>query len=594
MEKLKDLKLDSVLDLLIWARINGEKPQSEFDKRAESAFKEATNAGYPELIFIIMSHIGDISRSHNLYRKIGIKSSSGGAGEYKSFRKLSSWLIRLHPELAESYYKYAQEFTQYSVGWYYQNTTDRKKGSVLNSEKLFFPEAAVFAHLQNKLIKNEDIAIIARQLPKYVTGKYRYSKTAKGEMKKRAIKPHTVKKRAEVNAWIRRFIKAMAGTAHFEKGTLGEYRKFRKLQNSMEQKLSSGILDSYSLDQLYTIFDKCPAGQRSRLHCVMMNPENKFKNATKAYTDWMDIQKKAATMTKDERAKAGVKLTIKSTGMKTIDIFNRMVTIGDTDEADVLWKSMVEKQKHDVSVFPIIDGSGSMDMRLEKYPDLSVRDAAYAMAVTFATQNPDGMLKNSFGWFSSNFHVINNIDYMYDSPSYWNRHMKKVPPYQVLSEKYGFSKNMSNLRASCTGEISCTDQVKVVEYFVEMVNQEKLRVEELPGVLLYLTDNEFNGRYNASENVIQSQRVAASIGWYPLQVLWGLRMDQNHFPFKGINNCIGLGGFNEGILSQVFNNIMSAYVDPYTELWSIATDARYSMFPSTQLKNDLKLYFSEQ
>lgn len=592
-DKFKDLKLNKVLDLLIWARINAKHSQAEFNQKANDAYEQAVTAGYPELMFIVMSHIGDISRFHNAYRKLGIKSKDGGTGEYESFRKLMTWLVNKHPEMAAEYYKWAQEFTQYSIGWFNQNTTDRKSGKLVQSESLYFPEDAVFNHLRTKLMTGEDIAIIAKQLPKYVTGKNRYTVKEDGTIAKRPIQGFTREKRARVNGWINRFCKAMIGTPYFEKGTLPEYRAFRKLQDSMEQKLSSKSLDNYSLDELFSIFDHCPAGQRSRLHGLMKNPETKFPIASKAYLEWMDIQKKASTMTKDERKEAGIKLTIKSTGMKTIDIFQKMVTTGDTNEADALWKSLVEKQRHNVSVFPIIDGSSSMDQNLDKYPELSVRDVAYAMAVTFATQNPDEALRNSYGWFSAEFRVINHETFQNDNPSYWNRIRKEVKPYQVLSEKFSFSQNLVNLKKADPLEVSCTDQVKVVEYFVQMVNENKLRVEELPKVLLFLTDNEFNGRYNAEGNVLRSQEVAASIGWYPLQVLWGLRMDQKKFPFSNINNCIGLGGFNEGILGQVFGNIMSVYVDPYTELWSLAKDERYRMFHTPNLNKALDEYFSE-
>jgi len=593
-EQLKNLKLDKVLDLLIWARINGASSQFEFNRRADAAYKQANEAGYPEMIFIIMSHIGDISRFHNVYRTIGVTSKDGGAGEYESFRKLMNWLINKDEKLASDYYKWAQEFTQYSIGWFYQNTTDRKSGKLLKTEKVFFPESAVFTHIRAKLMKGENIAIIARQLPKYVTGRNRYNKDENGIITKRKVQDFTHEKRAEVNGWIKRFCKAMVDTPYFEKGTIKEYRNFRKLQNSIEQKVSSKILDSYSMDELFNIFDHCPAGQRSRLHGLMKNPETKFPNAAKAYNEWMDIQKKASTMTKAERNEAGIKLTIKSTGMKTIDIFNKMVTTGDTDEADALWKSLIEKQRHNVPVFPIIDGSGSMDTKLEKYPDLSVRDAAYAMAITFATQNPNEELRNSYGWFSKDFHVINNETFRYENTSYWNRMKTKVKPYQVLSDKFSFSQNLVNLRKASPREISYTDQVTVVEYFVKMVNENKLRIEELPKVLLFLTDNEFNGRYNSVENVERSKEVAASIGWYPLQVLWGLRMSQDSFPFSHIDNCIGLGGFNEGILGQIFGNIMSVYVDPYTELWSLVKDERYKMFHTPKLNKALDAYFSEK
>ena len=584
IETLKNMKLVNLLSLLVWARTSGSASQSEFNDRMTLAYEEAKKAGFPEMLLIVVSHIGDVSRYHNMYKELNISVGNGGTGNYRAYRKMLNWLISVHPEMIKDYYKYAHEFTQYSIGWYYQNTTDRKKGSLKSTEILFFPKDEVFAEIREKLMLDKDVALIAKQLPKYTTGKYRYSTNKNGEKVRRPIKDFTIKKRSYVNAWIAEFAEAMRGTPYFEFGTIAEYKEFRKLQSSVEQLTSSQVIDTLSDDELYKLFDHCPAKQRMRLHKILMRDSSKFPNASRAYKEWMAIQVKAASMTKEERKEAGVKLTVKSTGMNTAEILQRMVKTSDEDEADVLWKSLIEKQDHTVSIFPVIDGSGSMSSYLNEYPSLTRRDVAYALAITFATQNPSEYLKNSYGWFSKNFHVINHIDYKMSGETFWSRKMVKTRPYQVISDKYSFTQNMANMRMSDSEEISYTDQTKVIEFFVNKVKRNELRIEELPQVILYITDNEFNGRgLNAPDNVKYSQELASSIGWYPLQVFWGIVMNSDQFPFKDLTNVIGIGGFNEGVLNQIFRNIKNMYVDPYTELWSIIADKRYSMLAPSKL-----------
>jgi hypothetical protein len=153
--------------------------------------------------------------------------------------------------------------------------------------------------------------------------------------------------------------------------------------------------------------------------------------------------------------------------------------------------------------------------------------------------------------------------------------MKLVPEYQVLSAEKSFTENLAAIRSADPKDVSCTNMFGNIEFFVKLVKDGHFTVEDLPVALLYLTDNERNAGRSPKEAVA----LAASIGWHPLQIFWGISPMSSSAKeeLKNVPNALYVGGFSESALSQILRGIKDGAINPETELWSIYNDARYSV-----------------
>lgn len=621
--------LPKTLETLQFLRTAKSASDAQIGKMLNAAFVECKKNDSILALERLMLHIGDISREHNLLKELGIHSKTGGAQERKIFRACLRWWEKNLPESFEKNLRIFVEFTLYENLMYYQNTTDRKTGKVLDTEILFPAPKVVHEFLASRIRAGKDLNLIAKHLPKITTGKQRITKKKVKAMKNgtsfslskiklpktawlkvngnlvdtditvkvgdvitypRKKQDVTVKKQEFINKWISNFCKVMGWDAE-------AYKKFRSLQNTPEQKFSNLSIINVPKSDFMQLLDRLTAGQRFRVAKMVafkdtasnLQPKEKWGELGKWYIEWEKGQEKiadqlrTAAVTGDtEKKEALMKdFKVKATGMQTVDILAELFKNGMTDmQINNTYQSLIEKMDLVANVFPIVDGSGSMDNTDIRIGNTSVsrRNIVYTMCITFATRNPVEEFRNTFGWFSNNFYIAGRSKFVDERP---NRHLAKaeylkpVKDHEVLSPGKTFTQNLKALKQADPGEVSSTNMFSSVEYFVKLVKEGKCHSEDLPQALLYLTDNENNTGLSPAEAV----KLAATINWHPLLIFWGIINVPSDMlaQYKKIPNVLLVGGFNESALSQILRGIKSGSINPETELWSIYEDKRYSV-----------------
>lgn len=624
-------KLPKTLDTLQFLRTAKGKADSDayIHPKLDEAYNECKRNDCVLVLERILIHIGDVSRQHNLLREHRIMSPNGGAQERKIFRSILRWWENKMPKSFKRNLRNFVEFTLYENLMYYQNTTERKTGRHVNTEVLLPNPKLVYDFIASQIRAGADLNLIARHLPKYYSKddtsrttkkrikirgdvkeiKYRYPQgkawcKLNGEfvtgdviiVKAGDIISYPRKKQSfalsrqeKVNSWIDGFCKVMGWT-------ISEYKKFRSLQNTPEQAFSSKKVLSLAKDEFMSMLDRLTSGQRFRVATMVAFKDDKGNLQAKPkwgklgeyYIEWEKNQEKIADQlreaasTNDEVKKKELmkEFKVKATGVQSIDLLAQIVKGGMSDmQINNTYQSLIEKMDLIANVFPIIDGSGSMDDSImHNGVKLSNRYIAYALCIAFSTRNPVESFRNTYGWFSKHFDICGRSKFVNDAPNQFvsaKSYTRQVPDHQVISETKTFTENLKALAGSCSREVSSTNMFSSIEYFVQLVKDGKFHVEDLPVALLYITDNE----NNTGKTPREAQAYANSIGWNPLLIFWGLEnnSERTKVQLKGVDNCLYLGGFNEGNLSEILRNIKTGAINPEEELWSIYNNIRYSV-----------------
>ena len=616
-------KLPNTLVALQALRTAHGKSDAEIKTLLDSALKETSAAEVTYVLERLMLHIGDVSRQHNILKEMGIKSDKGGAQERAIFRSILRWWEKALPESFKRNIKVFAEYTLLENLMFYQLTTDRRTGALKGKEILFPMPSEVHAYLANEIRANRNTNLIARHLPKFETGKSRTTKKVarvkegkteytwtlpKGKawvkingervdgekvvLKEgdvitypRDKKAETLARQTFINGWIKDFCAVIGWT-------ISDYKSFRKGQNTPEQKFSNGSVKDMPKSDFMKMLDGLTGGQRYRVSRMLKNT-TKYPTLSGYYLEWETAQEKVADKIReavdsgDKEAVAKLKkdFKVKATGKNTIDLLKDLFEGNFTDmEINNTYQAMIEKMDLIANVFPIIDGSGSMDAEAgsgswyRSNGKISNRDVAYAMAIAFSTRNPVDAFKNTFGWFSNNFHIVGRSKFRDNRPNRFvdnTEFIEKTDTYEVISAKNTFTKNLANIKANDPRDIASTNMGAAINYFVKLVEDGKFHVEDLPNALLFITDNEHNSGMSPKDALA----IANKIGWNPLAVFWGITEINSHMmkEFKNTPNCLLVGGFNESVLSQVLRGIKSGSVDPEDEIWSIAESKRYSV-----------------
>jgi hypothetical protein len=605
----------------------------------DKAFNECCKNGMVLMLERVMLHIGDISRQHNLLNELGIKSPTSGAQERETFRSILRWWSVKLPESFKRNIRVIVEFTVLDNLMFYQNTTDRNTGKHIKTEILFPNVEVVYDYLASQIRTGKNINLIAKHLPKYMSGKSRTTKKViktrkdvesfewtlpegkswvklngkfvKGGVDKITVKTGdvvsyprnkqsiTLDKQKVVNEWILGFCMKMDWS-------IGQYKDFRKLQNTAEQALSSKSILDMAKSDFMEFLNKLTTGQRfkvSKTVCYkdgdVLKAKEKWGELGNYFIEWENGQEKIADKLRDAASNDDVETKeklmkeykVKSTGIQTVDLLSNMLKGNMTEQMiNNTYQSMIEKMDLIANVFPIIDGSGSMgssiirsywgtsDVTDSKYSHISNWQVAASLAIAFSTRNPVQEFRNTFGWFSSDFKIIGKSKYVNDAPNDYvssSSYTKKVNEYNILSEKNTFTENFNKLTKSNPGIIGSTNMFASIQHFVKLVKDGKVHSEDLPNALLYITDMENNTGKSPKEAV----ELAYSIGWKPLMIFWGIQRLPETFAreIKGIPNILLVSGFSEGVLSQILRGIKKGSVNPEDELFSIFEDKRYSV-----------------
>lgn len=605
-EVVKDtMKLSNTLETLQFLRTAKTASEEQIHSALDKAFVELKTNGIEVMLYRLMFHIGDISRRHNIFKEFDITSEVGGSQERRVFRSCVRWMQKNTPDFLHENLKLIVEYTSYETLMYYQITTNRYLGDVISVEKLFIDSDYLFPFLKYEIESGVNLNLIARHLPKYTTGKQRTTKKQlvgkrgrteftwtlpkgkswvkingqlvtgdkvivnNGDIAEypREKKSETLVKQSFINRWINDF-------CDFMDWSINDYKKFKSNQNTAEQKMSSLTVMNMSEEQFKSFLDSLTSGQRKRVVKSLLNP--KWGKLTTWYKAWEDEQSDLAQRIRNasnptEKANLMKDFKIKTTGDQTVDLLAELIGKGlNAQQVNNNYQSMIERMNIKHSVFPIIDGSGSMNSGfVHNGVSLTNRQVAYTMAIAFTTMNPNPRFRNTYGWFSQNFRIFGKSEYGDIFISVFKNTDKCVSHTKTFTENYRL------LMESDPNEVSSTNMFASVEYFVNLVKTGRCTVEELPETLLYITDNEYNSGRSPKEAVT----LANSIGWIPKLIFWGITTmsDSVKQELKNTPNALFVGGFNESCLSQILDGISKDTINPEDELWSIYNDVRYSI-----------------
>lgn len=626
--------LPETLTTLQFLRTAKNQSDSSIHTMLDKALAECKKNDCVLMLERIMLHIGDVARQHNLLSEMGIKSSTGGSKERSIFRSCLRWWEKNLPASFKINLHVFVEFTLYENLMYYQNKSDRKTGKII-SQEIFFPmHAEVWNFLQTQIRQGKDLYFIARHLPKYyfenvkvrttkkivkllkgqTNFKYRLPKKAwvkiNGEFVTsesgfvtlnagdiisypRGFQKETTDRQAYIRNWIEGFCKVMGWSNE-------DYRKFRSTQNTPEQAFCSNSIKKMSDVEFDKFLNKLTTQQKNRVSKILVYKDkasgklvakDKWKKLGEKYIVWEENQgkigdalRKAAVSGDTKKTKELLKdFKIKSTGLQTLDILVEIVK-GDLNDLQInnLYQSLIEKMSLIANVFPIVDGSDSMSRTVDNGVagefSIPYRDIVYAMCIAFSTRNPVEKFRDTFGWFSKDFKIMGKSTYLNNAPNQFvdkTKYEKTVPEYKIISAGKTFTENLEAMRRADTKEYACTNMFSNIEFFVSLVKDGSHTVEELPVALLYLTDNENNTGLGPKDAIT----LAASIGWHPLQIFWGISQMPGYMKAEldETENCLYVGGFEESALSQILSGIKRGSINPQTELWSIYNDPRYSV-----------------
>ena len=635
-EKVNRPSLPKTLEMLQFMRTAKGRSDAEIHAMLSDADKECKKNDVDNMLERLMIHVGDVSRQHNILSELGVKSATGGAQERAVFRSILRWWSENKKRSFKKNIRNIVEFTVLENVMFYQVKTDRRKGTLISTEVLMPMREVVYDFLAAQIRSGKNLNLIARHLPKYATGKSRVTKktikarpgvesfnwtlpTGKSWVKlngepvsgekievrtgdvvsyPREKQSFTMERQKMVNDWVRGFCDVMGWD-------IEQYKEFRKLQDTAEQRMSDRTALNMSKAEFHDFLDGLTGGQRLRVARSVcskdgetLTPRAKWGDLGEWYKEWESGQEVVAQQARDAfsegdetaRKKAVKNLKVKATGMQTADLLADTVSGKHTrQQVDNAYQSLVEKMDLVANVFPIIDGSASMNSQLgrswyasadvdSKYKDLSAFMVAAALCVTFSTRNPVEEFRNTFGWFSNDFRIVGKSKYVNDAPNQYvssSAYKRRVNEFNILSEKSTFTENMEKLLSSNPGEVSSTNMFASIEYFVNLVRDGKMHVESLPQALLYITD----GENNTGRPPKEALELAYSIGWNPLLIFWALQRmpDSLARSIKGVPNILMVSGFSESVLSQVLRGIKSGSIDPQDELWSLYESPRYAI-----------------
>jgi hypothetical protein len=373
-----------------------------------------------------------------------------------------------------------------------------------------------------------------------------------------------------------------------------------------ESMFSTGKINSFDYTEFNKWYNSLSMGQQfvvSKTLCfkdgekIAVKADSKFSKISEFMVTKSKEQEKLAEAIRKEMSKSilekdedKIKMLkkvsgIKTTGLQTIDILTDLFAHKKSEqELNTLHTMLISQWQMDVPVFCVLDGSGSMEYEtIINGVRVSMLDIALIIGLTFMVTNPVEEYRSSLMWFGSETTISGRSTFKNNAPNsfvsgprYTSRNAETE---LVISPEKTFTENYRNLKASNPGRAYSTNMGATVQTFVKLVTDGKLNVEQLPKVLLYITDNESNQGVKAIEkDGTGFTQIPGVIGWNPLFVFWSLQ-DTSYSvnQYKDIDNCIILTGFSEASLTSLLQGIKKGSLNMYDTLYSVNDNPQFSL-----------------
>lgn len=225
---------------------------------------------------------------------------------------------------------------------------------------------------------------------------------------------------------------------------------------------------------------------------------------------------------------------------------------GSSKGADLQWNALPNYLKDGKERFmPVVDVSGSMNCPAGGNPNVTCMDVAISLGLYISERN-EGPFKDAFVTFSSE------------------------PTLQVLS---GSLSERFNQLARAQWSMS-TDIEKVFRTILAKAKQSNVSPEEMPTMILILSDMEFNAGTRGNWNLSAQQafeKMYAEAGYVmPKVVYWNIqsRSDNNKPVHFDKNGTALVSGFSPALLT---NLLAGKEMSPYAMMMSVVDSERYSV-----------------
>lgn len=229
--------------------------------------------------------------------------------------------------------------------------------------------------------------------------------------------------------------------------------------------------------------------------------------------------------------------------------YNRKTTI--TKNLEVAWDNLAQYVDGSISALSIGDFSMSMNHTISKNSDVTAYEVACGMGI-YLSQGLSGPFKDKMMIFSNNARLLDLSRYttIYDKLAYLDRHR----------------------------EVAGTNIEAVFDLVLQTAVDNKIAQEEMPSLLIFFTDTEFDGIVDDSHTIITTidsitQKYAAAGYTRPTVVFWNLCA--RHVQFTAKEDSTGfmmVSGYSPALLRQVLSG---KYLTPLDLMLATLMTPRY-------------------
>lgn len=582
---------------------------SAMDRLLKEAFNEVkTSKEKRQLFYMIIFHIGDIDRSHNLFR--GNKVPSGGVGNRQNFMHIIKWLALNQPVMYEKFL-YADLFRQFSsldsiIAHRIKTVKGTKKIiEVVNQlENVDLYKMAVYLARIIKTANPVESMLLAKYLSRArVTSRVKIVKDKR--MGSRPLQKATLeimRKRIQLYHLLSKEMNWQVIDHPKGYTIFAGMNEWRKMYNRLNESavFSENLYSIMDKDEFIAWIDSLPNGARFRVRNKLKDPfyktYNEYYNAWEEYkknkqkevrevaakieeleeSPITDKEKLAELKEQLKEAKKESKVNIKS--LNFADIVTKMVKGEEQSELDI--EAVVQQTQFEIPVLPIVDISGSMS---------GDKGLPYKVASLLATlimlKNTSKDAKNLMLRFARDTEVLSddgNIEALEGGRFTSSR---SILIKGLLDPKLSFKDNvfrMSKILYPNGGSTNVsTIGSKILSWVKEKREFQDIRIEWIKNfkVILIISDGDFNNSYTAASSLKELKVILEKLGWEGVIAVWFVTPETKvSTVFDGIENVIPLFGFNPTNITNIFRNIGDMEViDSYTELNSLFKNKRYEL-----------------